>query len=291
MSKLQCSALTQSLLNTKMKVGEYSVDVFATWMHEMESGVMSPEAALFWSEHAEYLQPTCEVSEVLEEMAEEGLIGGAFDHEEVDFDTYGDCECVRQGIELSFPLELFESAEIEQLQDSAESAADPQGTRFGSDATLPLAEFVRWKLPADAAAKLRRARQRLCWASASAPASGSPASVLPLDILLRVGENLRSYCDPNTYFSVVDPASPAFFPEPGPCIWCYSKGWKGSGGSVTVKVEQPMTLGEFLQRELSANVGWIGDELFCDSFDINGEDPSWEEYNCKCADMVVAPPA
>lgn len=282
MSKMQCSPRTEALLNTNIKVGEHSVNLSATWVNEMEYGHMSPNAALFWSEHADQLYAGCDLSEVLDSLVDEGLIEPDQLEEiqkESDYLEGEDTEYVRQGIQFEFPSALFE------------------GTQFGStDAIFPLSleEYVRWKMQTDTAAKLHCARQRLCWASIATKRSpGSPASDISLDLVEYVGAAHQAQFQQsrNKYFHIVADADSDFFPDPGPCVWCHTKGWKGSSGSVVVKVKQQMTLGEFLQRELSANVGWINDELFCNSLDFDGLDPDWEEWNCKCADMEVVPPA
>lgn len=253
------SPLTHSLLALKVRPGAWTIELSASWCNETERGTMSPAAAAFWSDcgRADLLRPggfAVEWSE-WDEDQHGPLPQPGSPERDVESDLeYGECRCVREGIEIVFPQAMFE-----------DPAKDPSLSEICSHDSkglvLALDELTSWEIERAAAAAVLAARQRLSWAAACIELS--EAHLLSFDLIEQVAMEHRAHCEHESSqkkcLTIHEPAAAEdfFFPDPQPCTWEYTVGWKGSYGSVEVEVKEDelTTLGEFLQRRLSGDVG------------------------------------
>eukprot|EP01043_Picozoa_sp_COSAG02_P030107 COSAG02_NODE_1907_length_10423_cov_22.481596_6_plen_308_part_00 len=287
---------THGLLALEVQPGAYSVEFHASWMNETETGYMNPTAAKFWSIRADLLSPCCDViGDVMCDLERDwdASTDGPLPADgspELDIDLEcGECECVRQNVEIHLPPQMFSNGNVEPSPSS----------RSHDDATvtLTLEQLVGWVAKGYEMTRVNAARQRLSWAKAAAnvPAE-SEVILLSLDLIEKVGNAHQPHYDmiaaAEEWIRIHDRevAEDFMFPPPQPCSWEYTIGWKGSSGVVDLEVQGRTTLGELLHQKLCADVGWIDGTLFAKDIEIDGECVEWEEWNSKCADMIVTPP-
>ena len=167
---------------------------------------------------------------------------------DIDLDC-GECESVRQGVEIHLPRQMFSDTNVEP---SPSSSSTEDAT-----VTLPLDHLVDWAAKGYEMARVKAARQRLSWAKAAANVPAESEIIrLNLDLIEMVGNALQSYCDMITtaeeWVRIHDRevAEDFMFPTPQPCSWEYTIGWKGSSGVVDLEVQGQTTLGELMRQKL-----------------------------------------
>ena len=107
------SPLTRSLLALKVRPGAWTIELSASWCNESECGETSPAAAAFWSDcsRGDLLRPGADAVEWSEwDDDQHGPLPQPGSPErDIESDLeYGECRCVRQGVEITFPQAMFD---------------------------------------------------------------------------------------------------------------------------------------------------------------------------------------